>query len=154
MQNMPHALTHLSYIYIYIHTDQFWDATLSRVPRRKESLLFLKRAGLLQHTAPRHVVLDRETQHLQICPDSQAVVRNCRILRNTGLAAVASWTAFLWQQWRLQQQRRHLFWIPLLGSAVAWAAEQVRRQFYYVYTEKRRDRDLQKIPTKTWSDPN
>jgi hypothetical protein len=34
-----------------------------------------------------------------------------------------------------------------------WIAESIRQRFYYAYTRDKRDRDLAKIPTSTWRDP-
>ena len=128
--------------------DNFWDATLARVPQRKETLASLKKAGLLSQTPPRRVVLDREVQHLNICPSSQDVVRNCRIIQRVSLVAMAGWlvNAFV-------RKATNKWWIPVVSGVVAWAAQAIRKQFYFCYPENKRDKDLASIPTKMWLDP-
>jgi len=125
---------------------------LDKVPRRFESLLTLKSLGLLDHIPPREVVLDRALQHLNICPDSQATVRNCQRLQIAANVLAFGWVAAAFVL-KKEKLRTVSFWVaPILSLAVGWAAQQIRKQFYYNHTTKDRDRDLEKIP-KMWLDP-
>jgi len=127
--------------------DQFWDETLSRAPNRVKTLLAMRKAGVLQGVPSRSVVLDREQQHLAICPDSQTVVKNCERMRLVGLLTLVGWLTL-----RLAGHKLWWGW-PALSSLVAWSATKIRREFFYSYSERKRDRDLQKIPSKVWLDP-
>ncbi|KAL7516682.1 hypothetical protein ACHAWX_001670 [Stephanocyclus meneghinianus] len=65
-----------------VRIGQFFDATLSRVPNRKEALLSWYNRNsngnlLFEEWPSREVVLDRFRQHTSVCPDSLDVVRNC-----------------------------------------------------------------------------
>jgi hypothetical protein len=74
---------------------QFFDATLSRVPNRKEALLSWYNRNSNNHRLfdewpSREVVLDRYAQHTSICPDSMDVVRNCDwVIRRSKLVGAA-----------------------------------------------------------------
>jgi hypothetical protein len=128
--------------------DQFWDATLHKVPNRAAVLQEMLRTGQLRHTPPREVVLDRETQHLSICPDSRGLVRKMRLVAAGGLAAVAGWTArTLWTR------QLSAVAVPVVSAAIAYLADKLRRTFYFSKTAALRDRDLKKIPTHMWLDP-
>jgi len=124
---------------------------VDKVPRRLESLQALKRAGLLDQIPPREVVLDRDVQHLQICPDSQAVVKNCWRLQVAGIVFAFGWiaAAILFEK----GSEPLSFLLPILSLVVSWAAQQIRKQFYYIHTTKDRDHDLENIPKKVWLDP-
>jgi hypothetical protein len=155
---------------------QFFDATLNRVPNRMKTLLELSHSGMLRQTPRREFTLDRERQHLQICPDSQDTVRNCVYIQRTAIAAtlaaiIGSTVSFLLANplastvvaatqplssrqmlFRLAQQSPLTMRILAITSSIAWfAARKVRREFYYKYTEKFRDRDLKNIPN-VWLD--
>ncbi|KAL7464669.1 hypothetical protein ACHAXS_005014, partial [Conticribra weissflogii] len=58
---------------------QFFDATLSRAPNRKETILARLNNKMYQepNEMTRQNVLDRYEQHTNICPDSQGTVKNC-----------------------------------------------------------------------------
>lgn len=61
---------------------QFFDATLSRVPNRKESLMAWYNRNnnenkLFEPWPNRETVLDRYEQHTKICPESQDLVSRC-----------------------------------------------------------------------------
>jgi hypothetical protein len=65
-----------------VRIGQFFDATLSRAPNRKEALLSWYNRNsngnrLFEEWPSREVVLDRFRQHTSVCPDSLDVVRNC-----------------------------------------------------------------------------
>jgi len=65
-----------------VRVGRFFDATLSRVPNRKEALMSwyqcnIKSNILFEEWPSREVVLDRYRQHTAICPDSMDVVKNC-----------------------------------------------------------------------------
>jgi hypothetical protein len=109
-------------------------------------------------------VLDRENQHLRICPDSQAVVRNCNIIQRASItvslavALLKGWSliaiscgtsgAFLD---RVAAALKPAIMRRTIGIALVawWLAGKVRREFYFKYTEEFRDRDLKNIP-KIW----
>jgi phenylpropionate dioxygenase-like ring-hydroxylating dioxygenase large terminal subunit len=146
--------------------EQFWDATLTRVPNRVENLLKLDNAGAFTQAKTREQVLDRASQHLNICPDAQDVVKNCHKLvkgANTiSILAVATKLAAIWlapeYSWA---SRIHtgLFllkpkWVAVvvaLSSAVSYLASKIIREYYYKYTDDYRRKDLSKIPT-LWLD--
>lgn len=136
--------------------DQFWDATLSRAPNRHIALQHLYRSGQLQRTPPREEVLDRKTQHLDICPDSQGFVRKCRTIRNTSLGVLAAWMVrAVWQRALLPTSKSKFLlqlWLPLLTAGVAWSTDQLQKQFFFVKTKSSRDKDLEQIPIKAWLD--
>lgn len=135
----------------------FWDETLNRAPNRISTLLAMSRSGLLQQTPSRQVTLNREEQHLRICPDSQAVVKNCNRVRvvsatiGVGLAALSLVSNGLWS--RVADLVTPTIVTRGMGlSLVAWwLAGKLRREFYFKYTEALRDRDLKNIP-KVWLD--
>ena len=63
----------------------FFDATLSRVPNRKEALLSWysrnsNNGQLFEEWPSREVILDRYKQHTAICQNSMDVVRNCDVV--------------------------------------------------------------------------
>lgn len=148
-------LVHFSKTHHVHLVDNFWDATVGKVPRRSETLLAMKNAGLLNSIPSRHVILDRKTQHLDICPDSQDTVRNCQLITRTSIVMTAGWIIrfLLLKQQQQIANARMLWWGPLLSSMVGIVAEMIRKQFYYTHTEKKRDRDLKTIPKKMWLDP-
>jgi hypothetical protein len=131
--------------------DNFWDATLVKAPRRSETLLAMKKVGLLESIPPRKVVLDRKAQHLDICPDSQDTVRNCEFIKRTSLAVTAAWILRTFMNKNVNA--RMFWWIPLVFSGAGLSAEWIRKQFYYNHLEANRDKDLKNIPKKMWLDP-
>eukprot|EP00970_Alexandrium_tamarense_P007406 scaffold1344_cov232-Alexandrium_tamarense.AAC.11 len=70
---------------------QFFDATLSRVPNRKDALLaWYNRSNndnkLFEAWPPRELILDRYNQHTKICPDSMGLVKNCdKVMRTSSV---------------------------------------------------------------------
>lgn len=128
--------------------DQFWDATLARAPNRLRGLMALQQQGALQSTPDRTVVLDRETQHLNICPDSQGFVRNCKRIQFVSWAAAATWILFRHTLPRLFKSRA---W-PVTGFLVGLAARRLRQCFYYIYDKDKNQKKLATIPKK-WKDP-
>lgn len=68
---------------------QFFDATLSRVPNRKESLMAWYNRNnnenkLFEPWPSRETVLDRYEQHTKICPDSKDLVNRCdRVMKRS-----------------------------------------------------------------------
>jgi phenylpropionate dioxygenase-like ring-hydroxylating dioxygenase large terminal subunit len=68
---------------------QYFDATLSRVPNRKESLVAWYNRNnyenkLFEPWPNRENVLDRYEQHTKICPDSKDVVNRCdRVMKRS-----------------------------------------------------------------------
>ena len=131
--------------------DSFWDATLSRVPNRLQRLREMYAHGELRSIPPREVVLDREVQHLQICPDSQDAVRNCRRISTFGIVGTATWCVL--RASGILPRPLHSIVVPVVTAASSYVANDIRRRFYYSYTPEMQHRDLQNIPVKTWSDP-
>eukprot|EP00804_Cyclotella_cryptica_P014490 CCRYP_004820-RA/>CCRYP_004820-RA protein AED:0.00 eAED:0.00 QI:531/1/1/1/1/1/2/278/563 len=71
-----------------VRIGQFFDATLSRVPNRKEALLSWYNRNsngyrFFEEWPSREVTLDRFRQHTSVCPDSLDVVRNCESVMKT-----------------------------------------------------------------------
>ncbi|KAL7526517.1 hypothetical protein ACHAXR_002620, partial [Thalassiosira sp. AJA248-18] len=65
-----------------VRIGQFFDATLARVPNRKEALLAWYKQNsnnniLFEPWPSREEVLDRYEQHTKICPDSMGLVKKC-----------------------------------------------------------------------------
>jgi len=133
--------------------DQFWDNTLYKAPNRQRTLQHLYQSGQLDRMPSREEILDRQTQHLDVCPDSQGFVRKCRLIRNGCLAGLAAaLVRALWQ--RALPTNRWQSSLLLLGAGiVAWATDQLQRQFFFVKTASSRDKDLRQIPIKAWLDP-
>lgn len=128
--------------------DQFWDATLPRAPNRIRGLLALQQQGALQHTPHRTIVLDRETQHLNVCPDSQGLVRNCRRIQFISWCTAAAW--FLARR-SLPKPLRSAAW-PGVSFGVGLLARRLRQCFYYSFTKEKNHKKLATIP-KVWRDP-
>lgn len=144
--------------------EQFWDATLLRSPNRIANLLKLDDAGAFLDTPSRVVVLDRKTQHLDVCPDSQDAVRNCERIRTAGwvlsvgtvLAKVLCRTALsgLWIAGRVDVVLKPwvVAWTVGLSSLVIGIASKIRREYFFKYTDNYRRGDLRKIPKAIWLD--
>jgi hypothetical protein len=140
----------------------FWDETLNRTPNRVSTLLAMGKSGVLKQNPSRRVTLDRESQHLHICPDSLAVVKNCNRVRIASAAVALSLAAFK-TYWTVASNvstgflSRVAFLLKpsvvksglSISLAAWWLAGKLRREFYFKYTEELRDRDLKKIP-KIW----
>lgn len=139
----------------------FWDATLSRVPRRVETL---RKLDLFAAVPPRSVVLDREIQHLDICPDSQSLVRNCnRIMRfSRGVLALTAAVKLLFRSSELPKRNifselsrqltfKNLVIIWSVSSVTFWLARKLKREFYFKGNEKFHEKDLANIPS-VWGD--
>jgi len=65
-----------------VRLGQFFDATLARVPNRREGVMAwynknVYNQKLLEPWPQREQVLDRYEQHTKVCPDSSDVVRRC-----------------------------------------------------------------------------
>lgn len=138
--------------------DQFWDATVRRVPNRAVALQELYMSGALRHTPSRQVALDRNVQHLQICPDSQDTVRRCRFLRNVSLlvavATILAPTLLAHSAPMLPSKYQQRWAIAFVAATVSYMSEKLRQSFYFCYPETKRNSDLKKIPAKTWMDPS
>jgi phenylpropionate dioxygenase-like ring-hydroxylating dioxygenase large terminal subunit len=155
--------------------ESFWDETLARSPNRIENLLKLDEAGAFLKTPSREVVLDRKAQNLDICKDSQDVVRNCRIIRKASRSLllllacvkfvsayppqlVTKPTLFGLQNWGILGMMKNLL---LKSSGVGWfygllfmasfLAKRLEREYYFKYTDDYRHKDLAKI-SKIWLD--
>ena len=143
---------------------QFWDETLNRAPNRLSTLLPMSMSGELKKDPCRRETLDREQQHLRICPDSQGVVKNCKRVRLLSTATFLTLSALkTWSVLALASNGSGAFlirvanilkptamWKALTTSFVAWwLAGKLQREFYFKYTEELRDRDLRHIP-KVW----
>jgi hypothetical protein len=145
--------------------EAFWDATVTRVPNRVETLLTLDRSGAFNRDPSRRSVLDREKQYLRICPDAQDVVRRCdRVIRGSKLAAAAAvfckvWVASMLPESALARRYNTLLNPVLVGGTLLLSllativARAIRRQFFYKFDEDRHRRDVAKIPITAWKDP-
>lgn len=138
-----------------VRVGAFFDATLSKVPNRVDRLLELD----LSATPQRGVTLDRQLQHLNICPDSQTAVRNCqRIASAAQFIAVAAAAIKVMAISRGVTVAGNWLSNPRLGATfgmcalVNWIATKIRREFYFKYTEDLRNRDLAGTPRKVWLD--
>jgi len=65
-----------------VRLGQFFDATLARVPNRREGVLAWYNKNVYNHKLlepwpQREQVLDRYEQHTKVCPDSMDVVKRC-----------------------------------------------------------------------------
>ena len=140
--------------------EQFWDATLLRVPNRVEKLLQLDEAGNFLQTPPREFVLDRKAQHLDIAPSAQDVVRNCdKIVTRSKTFTLALIVAkLLGKYWPKAQQLNSILkpWTLLtvgaIATVVSLVAQKIKAEYFFKYTDDYRRNDLSKIPTKIWTD--
>lgn len=134
--------------------EQFWDATLLRVPNRVDRLLQLNAVGAFATVSPREVVLDRETQQTNVCRDSQGALKNCkRISKYSKLVGVATIIA------KSMDKTPKALGSPIgLTSTLtlcflsSYLARKMEKEFYFKYTDDYRKRDLAKIPEKIWLD--
>ena len=146
----------------------FFDETLNRSPKRVPTLLNLEQSGDLRKTPTREVVLDRDIQHTQICPDSQRVVKNCGRIRRASV--VASLLVPVIKAWafattlaptiksvalaaRLNRVLRSDIVCTVLGICALswWLAGKVRREFFFKYKESYHNKDLDNIPN-VWAE--
>lgn len=143
--------------------EQFWDATLLRSPNRIKNLMKLDSAGAFLDTPSRTIVLDRKTQHLDICPDSQDAARNCQKVQKMGLllaVALVGTKAVLPMLDKYALARRlDSILKPLLVAVssalallVSTIATKMYREYFFKYTEDHRRRDMVKIPKNIWRD--
>ena len=155
---------------IAANIERFWDATLARSPNRVGHLLKLEESGAFLQTPLREVVLDRKTQTLDLCKDSQKTVRLCKRLQKASrwLLTTLSVVKLLSLQPSLssstspgQRVLRLLKPIlkisPLLAMGsflciVSYLAKRLENEFYYKYTDEFRKRDMKKIPKEIWVD--
>lgn len=78
-----------------VRLGQFFDATLARVPNRREGLLtwYKQNANndkLFESWPTRDVVLDRYEQHTKICPDSMSLVKKCdKVIKSSKVVGLA-----------------------------------------------------------------
>jgi hypothetical protein len=144
--------------------EQFWDATLLRSPNRIANLLKLDDAGAFLDTPSRAVILDRKTQHLDVCPDSQDAVRNCERIQTAGwvvavgtvLAKVLCRTALsgTWMAGRMDLFLKPwvMAWTMGLSTLMVGLSSKIRREYFFKYTDEYRRTDLSKIPKTIWLD--
>ena len=140
-----------------VRVGAFFDATLSKVPNRVNNLIELETS---RNNPQRESTLDRQVQHLNICPDSQTVVANCdrviRIAKFVSLAvaavkavAVSCGAATNIGKFLSIPRLSVVFGMSLFAN---WMAKKIRREFFFKYTEDLRDKDLAKTPKKVWLD--
>lgn len=143
--------------------EQFWDSTLLRSPNRIANLMKLDSAGAFLETASREIVLDRKSQHLDICLDSQSAARNCRRVRAMGLflsLALLATKRVLPTLAKFSVARRlDIILRPtLVGAltcmslAVSAIANKAYQEYFFKYTDIYRRKDLRKIPRTIWMD--
>lgn len=138
----------------------FFDHTLSQVPNRKETLLAMGASNLIRQEPlpPRSHVLDRYTQHTQICQDSQDVIRNCRNVKSVskfGGLCICALKLFMpnnkWVHSVLKSKRSVALMLTMLALLYK-GASKLEKEFYFKQDENRRDKQVGKI-TKNWMDP-
>jgi phenylpropionate dioxygenase-like ring-hydroxylating dioxygenase large terminal subunit/uncharacterized protein YaaQ len=148
--------------------ENFWDATLTRVPNRVTNLLKLDSAGTFLKAAERSVILKREDQHLKNVPESQDVVRNCqRVIKvskaiSTVVVATKLYMSLLANNsspksafvGRLNVILRPSLVATILGlsTVASYLARKLKREYYYKYTDDMRRKDLSSIPKTVWLD--
>ncbi|KAL3941147.1 MAG: hypothetical protein SGARI_000697 [Bacillariaceae sp.] len=144
--------------------EQFWDATLLRSPNRIANLMKLDSAGAFLDTPDRSVILDRKTQHLDICPDSQDAVNNAKKVRNSSLFLAIATVAFkLTGKWLgasfAMARRLDSFLKPSIVIATTFVsllasflAHKMVREYFFKYTQDYRRKDMSKIPKNIWKD--
>jgi hypothetical protein len=143
--------------------EHFWDMTLLRSPNRIANLMRLDSAGAFLETPSRRVVLDRKTQHLDICPDSQVVVRNCQMVERAGLvlslATVLAKVVLGFNSQGTPAKCLSFFlkpsftvWTLGISFFVSFLAGRIRREYFFKYSEDYRRKDMSKIPKKIWLD--
>ena len=124
------------------------------VPNRVERLLQLNAAGTFAKTPPREFVLDRKTQQVNICQDSQETLAKCRkinrISKVVGLVALLA--KALGKAPKAISSPTGL--VTTLGICYlsSWLSKKLEREYYFKYTEDYRKKDLSKIPEKIWID--
>ena len=170
---------------------QFFDGTLPRVPNRRESLLAWynrnsygksgsknKKDGntFFQPWPVREDVLDRYEQHTKICPDSMAVVNNCKKIMKTskvvGLALIfikmllrppvtahnpipaGITTAFSSSASRIAAyftQGKRFYFMLSLAFFLHQIANRFRKEFFFKVDEQLHRKDV-KFISKKWMD--
>ena len=120
----------------------------------------------------REMVLDRKSQNLDLCKDSQDVVRNCRRVQKSAkvLAAVLALAkvtftssarsspalAFLpsaaLSTLRPMVKTSSLVSMCSFLLAASYLAGKLEKEFYFKYTDDMRKRDMKNIPKNIWVD--
>lgn len=140
--------------------EQFWDATLLRVPNRVETLLKLDEAGVFLQTPSREFVLDRKSQHLDITPSAQGVVRNCEsiMVRSKLFAMMLLAAKLLGKYWVKASVLNSILkpWVLLtatgLAASASFVASKIKAEYFFKYTDDLRRKDMNKIPKLIWAD--
>jgi hypothetical protein len=140
--------------------EQFWDATLLRVPNRVEKLLTLDDAGAFLQTPSREFVLDRKAQHLDITPSAQDVVRNCDTIvkRSKLFAAVLVGAKILGMYYAKARILNTILkpWALVaaggLATLVSFVATKIKAEYFFKYDDSLRRKDMSKIPKVVWAD--
>lgn len=155
----------------------FFDATLHRVPNRKEILLSTPSSSF--GDLPRSAVLDRFNQHTLICQNSKDTLENCKTLKKVSknvtifLWALKSFVSFsssvqvmkkgivgsaidlvmkVMRKMDSVVTLRVFLAISILSFFVHKYAGKLEKEFYFKQDEGVRDNHLAKI-TKNWADP-
>jgi hypothetical protein len=138
-----------------VRVGAFFDATLSKSPNRVAKLMELDTSV----NPRREVTLDRQVQHLNICPDSQGVAKNCdRVIKMAKFVSLAVAAVKAVAVSRGAATVGKFLSTPRLGAVFAmslfanWLATKMRREFFFKYTEDFRDRDLAKTSKNIWLD--
>lgn len=140
--------------------EQFWDATLLRVPNRVERLLKMDEAGIFLRAPSREYVLDRKSQHLDITPSAQDVVRNCDTIVKrsrlfTAVLVAAKLVSMCWIKASILSyilKPRILVVACGLAAIVSSVATKIKAEYFFKYTDEFRRKDLSKIPKLIWAD--
>lgn len=147
--------------------EQFWDATLTGVPNRVETLLKMDDANILATTPSREVVLDRKAQNLDISKESRDVVKNCKKIRRVskglaillGIAKIVTLnplpgSLIMWFMPALRPILKLKAFIPLYTTLLLanYLSRKLESKFYFTFTDDKRKADMKKIPEKIWLD--
>ena len=136
----------------------FFDSTLARVPGRLEALQRLRMSPELPPLT-RQKVLDRYEQHTKICPDSQGLVKKCKVIQYA--CGNLRWLPLILKVLLLNDTQPQFLKTCLVKANVAFwfislsiirrLAFKLEREFYFKYSVDYRERDMARVP-KVWAD--
>lgn len=140
--------------------ENFWDATLLRVPNRVETLLRMDESGALQQDLTREQVLDRKSQNFDISPSSRRVVKTCdKVVFRTMLFSFSMLAAKLCAGRVKHSQVLHSIlkpWVMIcsigISTLVNILARKIKSEYFFKYTDDMWKKDLSRIPKNIWLD--
>jgi len=157
-----------------VRIGSFFDATLGRVPGRARAMCNLggSEKVLKAGNPPREVILDRYVQHTRLCQDSMDVVKNCKKLDKAakivgllpvllkvlfaGTSSVATSTSCAVRALGrcnnfLSARPGFVLGTWIVSAVVSIISNKLRKEFYFKYSNKYREQDMDKIPS-VWAD--